>query len=77
LLGRAKCRSAGSFGLFTAVGVFTLMTAGDCLAYLTTPHDLAWHLHSSADRLLLQLLPTGLLAWFLYLATPEELCGGD
>ena len=72
LLGPARRRPGGSIGLYTAAGVFVLMTAGDCLVYLTTPQDLQWHLISSADRLLLQLLPTGLLAWFLWLATPEE-----
>jgi hypothetical protein len=72
LLGPARRRPGGSIGLYTAAGVLVLMTAGDCLVYLTTPQDLQWHLISSADRLLLQLLPAGLLAWFLYLAAPEE-----
>jgi hypothetical protein len=39
-----------------------LMLAIDFLVYLTTPLDLAWHLESSLDRVLLQLWPTALLA---------------
>lgn len=30
-------------------------------AYLTSPYNVAWHLHTSLDRLLLQLLPTTVL----------------
>ncbi len=46
-----------------------LMLAGFVLAFLTTPHELQWHLRTSIDRLLLQLWPVALAA--LALAGPE------
>jgi hypothetical protein len=52
--------------------VLGLMLLGYALVYLTTPHDLTWHVSSSADRLLLQLWPTALLLFFLRFAAPEE-----
>jgi hypothetical protein len=41
--------------------------------YLTTPHDLGWHLRTSLDRLFLQLWPAFLYAYFRSLRTPEEM----
>jgi hypothetical protein len=69
LLGRApKPRREG----WHAALVLAVMLAGYALVYLTTPHDVAWHVDFSADRLLLQLWPTGLLLFFLRVAAPEE-----
>ncbi|MCC6581334.1 MAG: hypothetical protein IT440_12935 [Phycisphaeraceae bacterium] len=39
-----------------------LVILGYGAVYLISPHDLAWHLHASAHRLLLQLWPSVLLA---------------
>lgn len=39
-----------------AIALFVVF-AGFFLVYLTTPHDLAWHLHTSAGRLMTQLYP--------------------
>ena len=47
------------------------MSAGYCLVYLTTPHDLDWHLKSSLSRLAVQLWPLFLLATFLTLNPPD------
>ena len=52
--------------------VLAVMLIGYALVYLTTPHDVGWHVGSSADRLLLQLWPTALLLFFLRVAAPEE-----
>jgi hypothetical protein len=75
LLGRAPNRTAGGRGLPAAMIVLALQLAGYFLTYLLSPWDLHWHLASSADRLLLQLCPLGLLVLFLWLATPEEIFG--
>ena len=66
---------AGGRGLPGAMIVLSLQLAGYFLTYLLSPWDLHWHLASSADRLLLQLCPLGLLVLFLWLATPEEIFG--
>jgi hypothetical protein len=58
-------------GRHTAV-VLGAMLAGYTLIYLTTPHDLTWHVVSSADRLLMQLWPSAVLLFFLRVAAPEE-----
>jgi len=47
----------------TAPLLFVVVAAvGFVLIYALTPHDLAWHLGTSADRLVLQLFPTLVLA---------------
>jgi Dolichyl-phosphate-mannose-protein mannosyltransferase len=61
-------------GLHAAV-VLAVMLAGYALIYLTTPHDVTWHIISSVDRLLLQLWPTALLLFFLRVAALEERIG--
>jgi hypothetical protein len=38
--------------------ILTLMLAAYALVYVLTPRDLAWHLRSSLDRLILQLMPS-------------------
>jgi len=48
-----------------------LMLAGYLAVYLTTPRDLAWHLGSSLDRLLIQLWPLALLGLGAASAPPE------
>lgn len=48
------------------------MLSGYYVVYLTTPHDLPWHLETSLDRLMVQLWPAALFTVFLYLRTPEE-----
>lgn len=59
----------------TLVTIFTtlaIMTAGYFVIYLITPHDLYWHLNTSLYRLMLQLWPSLLFAYFLIVKTPEE-----
>lgn len=58
-------------GLASALLVLAFMMAGYTVVYLTTPHDLGWHL-GVLDRLLMQLWPLALFAFFLAVATPEE-----
>ncbi len=46
--------------------------AGYVLVYLTTPHDLAWHLETSLERLLVHLWPAALFLFFLIVPPPAE-----
>jgi hypothetical protein len=45
----------------------TLATVWQYSVYLATPHDVAWHLRTSLDRVILQLLPA--MIWFGMLLT--------
>lgn len=72
VLGRTSDRAARRAAGATA-RVVAAVAVGYIGAYLTTPADLAWQLAHSLDRLLLQLWPAALLAFFLYTASPSEL----
>jgi hypothetical protein len=71
LLGRGPRRPR--LALPGIVGVLGLMLAGYFLVYLTTPHDLKWHLSTSVSRLLMHLWPVAILAVFLSLSDPVQL----
>ncbi len=49
-----------------------LMLAGYFAVYVTTPHDLAWHLESSLGRVLLQAWPIALLAVGTRASSPSQ-----
>lgn len=57
--------SIGSLGL-----VLLLMLVCDFFVYVTEPHDLEWQLRVSVLRVLLQLVPAGLLFFFLLVRDP-------
>ena len=64
--------------IYTGVLTLVLMTCGYFMVYVITPHDLAWHLHFSLDRVLMQLWPLAIFTFFLLARTPEEASGtGD
>lgn len=67
----ARARDSARF----AAAVFGLMLIGYVGVYLTTPQALEWHLQTSARRLLLQLWPGAVTAFFLAVAAPEERLG--
>jgi hypothetical protein len=75
LLGR-KPRRAGVPGGAFAILVLALMLAGYVLVYVVTPLHLPWHLQWSLPRLILQLWPLAVFAFFLNTATPEETWSG-
>jgi hypothetical protein len=52
--------------------VLGIMLLGYFFTYVATPQDLAWHLGTSLCRLLLQLWPSTVFAFFLLARTPEE-----
>jgi hypothetical protein len=77
LLGKAGRHGYGMTKYPAALSVLAIMLTGYFLVYVATPHDLTWHLKSSADRLLLHLWPLGIWTVFLYLATPKECSSSD
>jgi hypothetical protein len=64
-------RSVGrrSTEVWITFGVVILMMAGYYLAYAISPYDLAWHIETSIDRVMVQLWPTFLLGCFM---SPKE-----
>lgn len=59
--------------LITCFTTLLFMTAGYFFVYLITPENLAWHLSTSLVRLMLQLWPILLFAFFMAAKTPEEI----
>jgi 4-amino-4-deoxy-L-arabinose transferase-like glycosyltransferase len=55
-----------------AVLLPVFMMLGHFFAYILSPYDLAWHLDSSLNRLLLQLWPLAIFAYFVIVRAPEE-----
>jgi len=55
-----------------AVSLCIFMSVGYFFVYILSPMDLAWHLESSFDRLLLQLWPLVVFSFFMLVRTPEE-----
>jgi hypothetical protein len=58
--------------VLTSVLVVSLMLAGYFFIYLITPFDVTWHLQTSLSRLLLQLWPSLLFAFFMFVRSFEE-----
>jgi Dolichyl-phosphate-mannose-protein mannosyltransferase len=54
--------------------VFSIMVAaiGYFLVYIVTPHDLAWQIRWSLDRVFMQLWPAAVFSVFIFLCTPDE-----
>jgi hypothetical protein len=59
-------------GLATGLVALGLMVIGYSLIYVTTPHDIVWHLEYSADRLLLHLWPSTVFLALLAACPPER-----
>ncbi len=53
------------------LSLLLLMLAGYFTVFILTPHDLAWHLHTALNRLVVQLYPAALLLYFLLLPDPS------
>jgi hypothetical protein len=69
LLGTGRSRAATARTI-SALGL-PVMLGGYFLVYLITPYPLAWHLNGSLNRLMLQLWPTALFTFFLWMQPPE------
>jgi hypothetical protein len=76
LMGTTDARR-GRSGARLALTVYALMLVSYFAVYVVTPYDLAWHLETSARRLLLQLWPGALVGFFLLVAAPEERIGTE
>jgi hypothetical protein len=55
----------------TILGTLAITLAGEFAIYVALPGDPSWQLTTSLERLLLQLWPAGLLAFFLAVNTPQ------
>lgn len=64
-----RLRFPDTVGALAGLLIVVFMLAGYFLVYLTTPHDLTWHL-ASFERLLLHLWPTVVLVAFLQSGDP-------
>lgn len=62
-------------GTATPLALLAIMVASYYAAYLVTPHDVKWHVESSLPRLLSQLWPLALFAFFLSVGTLDESAG--
>jgi hypothetical protein len=71
LLG-VKTERAERLTLLTLGTALSLILAGYLFIYATTPRDLEWHLTFSLDRLLIQLWPSVVLLFFMFVRAPEE-----
>jgi hypothetical protein len=58
--------------LSIAVLLIVLMIAGFFFVYILSPFDLEWHLDTSLNRLLLQVWPLAVFAYFAVVRTPER-----
>jgi len=58
--------------IYTASLTLLLVMSGYFMVYVLTPHDLAWHLNTSLDRLVMQIWPLALFTFFMLARTPEE-----
>jgi hypothetical protein len=56
-----------------ALSVVMLMAGGYYIVYVTTPHDVDWHVSTSLSRLLAQLWPSAVLALVLTSAVASSL----
>jgi hypothetical protein len=71
LLGIAWPRRHGRSVIFAATALF-LMLSGYSVVYITTPHDLEWHLSTSVERLFIHILPASIFLFFSLLRTDGE-----
>jgi len=77
LYSNVKIHDNRKISVYTSILVLTFMMLGYFGIYLVTPHDLAWHLRWSLDRILLQLWPSIIFTFFMIVRTPEEILIGS
>ncbi len=70
LVGRTKFSTAG-LGWASLLILFQLLVY--FFIYVTTPHDLEWHIRTSLGRLYLHVFPSMILLLFFWLKSPNEL----
>jgi hypothetical protein len=62
----------GAMGEYQPAFLLVLMLAGYFMTYIVTPRDLLEHVRNSLERLLVQLWPLAVFAFFLVIPTPME-----
>lgn len=67
---RVQLKNSGF--VVSVIALFT-MVIGYFFVYITTPHDLGWHLKTSLDRLMLQLWPSAIFLFLLVVSRPISL----
>jgi len=71
LLGsNVKKKDAAATSIAVLLPVF--MMVGYFFVYILSPHDLAWHLDSSLNRLFLQVWPLAIFTYFAIVQSPEH-----
>ena len=68
---RFKVEEQDRPALATILGTIAITLAGEFAIYLAFPSDVIWQLNTSLERLLQQLWPAGLLAFFLAANAPQ------
>jgi amino acid permease len=72
LMGRSD-KKRNNPGIYTSLLILMIMLCGYFAVFLVYPLDnLEWLLETTAKRLLLQILPSLIFAFFLIIAAPEE-----
>ena len=64
-------------GIRSAALAWGLMLAGYFMVFIVTPHGLRYQIDTSLDRLWIQLWPSAVFTFFLFVKTPEEAMGTD
>ena len=57
--------------LYTIAGAIVLMLVGDFVVYAVLSNDIDWQISTSLDRVLMQLWPAALMAFFIAVRKPE------
>jgi len=68
---RFKVEQRDRPALATVLIALGLMLAGEFAIYIALPGDMVWQVNSSLERLMLQLWPSALLAFFLAANQPQ------
>lgn len=74
IVGRSRQRIAG---LWTIASIILIQLSSYFVVYLTTPHDLKWHLSTSIGRLFSHILPLVFLLFFIWIKSPQELASKE
>ena len=72
IVGSDKSGKRGQTVLAASMAIL-LQLAGYFLIYVITPHDLDWHLRTSAYRLLIHVFPAALFIFFVSITDPESM----
>jgi len=72
LLAGKGAHTTDRLGIRHAAATWSLMLAGYFMIFIITPHGLRYQIETSLDRLWMQLWPSAVFVFFLFVKTPEE-----